>query len=180
MKHLPGRALIVGVSAIAVLTSVLLDSPDAFAQEVGCTLQQTGIPAREVVRCRDGLTIEAAAGADYTLVDHDRDLKPDSAALRSGAILIDVPTGSTKRVFQVTTPQAVAAVRGTQWAVDAGSGTTAVFVVVGQVSVRRRSSTRSVTLGAGQGVDVASGTSPLEVKQWSPARARALLARFGR
>jgi len=42
----------------------------------------------------------------------------DSVNLKSKAVLIDVGKPRDKGSFQVTTPQAIAAVRGTKWAVD--------------------------------------------------------------
>ena len=164
----------------AGLLGLLLVSADAEAQGVGCLLQPTGAPPRQVIRCGGGLTIEAAAGADYSLVDGDQDKVPDAASLRGGALLVDAPARSGKRGFRIDTPQAIAAVRGTQWAVDVAAGKTAVFVVTGQVSVRRAAGGRGVSLGAGEGVDVGPGAAPLEVKRWPAERAAALLARFGR
>jgi ferric-dicitrate binding protein FerR (iron transport regulator) len=149
------------------------------AQETGCSLQPTGFPPRQVIRCGGGLRIEAAAGADYTLVDHGRDGVPDAVRLRGGALLVNAPARSGTRPFQVHTPQAIAAVRGTEWAVDVPGGKTAVFVVSGRVAVRRLAGP-AVSLGPGQGVDVEPGRRPLEVKRWSAERAASLLARFGR
>ncbi|MBM1170458.1 FecR family protein [Microvirga arabica] len=173
---------------LAALRLVLLgsllhpfSSEPALAQGVGCVLQATTAPARQILRCRDGVTIEAEAGAVYTLVDRDRDAQPDAVHLQSGAILVDAPARTARRGFQVMTPQAIAAVRGTQWAVDVGSSRTSVLVVTGRVAVRRVSgNTRSVSLEPGEGVDVEAGTSPLVVRRWPAPRAAALLARFGR
>jgi ferric-dicitrate binding protein FerR (iron transport regulator) len=163
-----------GMLAFAV--PVLFAPCELLAQESGCFLQPTGIPARQVIRCGNGLQVEAATGTDYRLIDHGRDGIPDSATLRGGALLVNSPA---RRPFQVRTPQAIAAVRGTEWAVDVPGGKTAVFVVSGRVSVRRPGGP-AVGLGPGQGVDVEPGRTPLEVKRWSAERAKSLLARFGR
>jgi ferric-dicitrate binding protein FerR (iron transport regulator) len=166
---------------VATVTLIYLLMPlVAEAQGSGCVLQPAGSPARQVLHCQDGLTIEAELGADFTLVDRDRDNRPDAAMLRSRALLIETPSGSKGGRFEVLTPQAVAAVRGTQWAVDVGSGTTAVFVISGRVLVRRSNLRSGVTLAPGQGVDVDQGMGPLTVRRWPAARASALLARFGR
>jgi hypothetical protein len=98
--------------------------------------------------------------------------------LNGKALLIEVPKKSGGNKFQVITPQAIAAVRGTKWAVDTAENKTSVFVVNGRVAVGRRTGSHSVTLGAGEGVDVeAAGT--LTVKRWPSARVSALLARLG-
>jgi ferric-dicitrate binding protein FerR (iron transport regulator) len=132
------------------------------------------------LRCTDGLTIEAEAGADYTLRGRTSTSIPHEVVLRTGAILVNAPARTSGRGFQISTPQAVAAVRGTQWAVDVGGGKTSVFVVDGQVSVRRPATRRGVVLGPGEGVDVAADAAPLTVRRWPAERAAALLARFGR
>jgi ferric-dicitrate binding protein FerR (iron transport regulator) len=166
---------------LPIVLACFLPLERAKAQNVGCALQATAVPQRQVLRCHDGLTIEAEAGADYNLVDRNRDSLPDAVSLRNRAIFIDAPARSGRKGFEVLTPQAIAAVRGTQWAIDVAGGKTAVFVVTGRVSVRRLSGgSGSVNLGPGQGVDVEPGTAPLVVRRWPAARASALLARFGR
>ena len=76
------------------------------------------------------------------------------------------------------TPQAIAAVRGTKWAVDAEGGKTSVFVVDGRVNVARARGRGRVDLGPGEGVDV-EASGELVVKRWPPARVAALMARLG-
>jgi len=151
------------------------------AQSVGggCVIEQAPFSARQVLRCGGGVTITAESGAQYTLLDRDGNGKIDAANLRSKALLLDAPKGSLgKSGFEVITPQAIAAVRGTRWAVDAEGAKTSVFVERGRVSVRRPAARGSVTLGAGEGVDVESA-GPLIVKRWPAARVAALMARFG-
>ncbi len=151
------------------------------AQGIGCVLQTAAGSQRQILRCRDGLTIEAEAGAAYSLVDRNHDSQPDAVNLESRAIFIDSPARSARQGFQIMTPQAIAAVRGTQWAVDVSGTRTSVFVVSGRLAVRRiAGNRRGVSLGPGQGVDVEAGTAPLAVRRWPAARAAALLARLGR
>jgi ferric-dicitrate binding protein FerR (iron transport regulator) len=166
-----------GVLGAAVLLAQL---GGAAAQTPSCTVQPAATPPpRQILRCVDGLVVEAEAGADYTLRGRSSTGPVQAVALNRGAVLVQVPPQAAGRAFQVMTPQAVAAVRGTRWAVDAAADKTSVFVVEGRVSVRRPAARRGVELGPGEGVDVAADGSPLEVKRWSPARAAALLARFG-
>lgn len=146
---------------------------------LGCALEQVGGTSQTVLRCRDGLTITPEAGARYTLADRDGDGGVDAVRLQRKALLIDAPEGRSGSGFQVITPQAIAAVRGTRWAVDTAAGKTSVFVVRGRVSVQRPSASAAVVLGPGEGVDVESGTAPLTVRRWPAARAAALLARLG-
>ncbi len=144
----------------------------------GCVLERVGA-SQTVLRCRDGLAITPEVGARYSLVDRDGDGSVDAVRLQRKALLVDAPEGRSGSGFQVITPQAIAAVRGTRWAVDTAAGKTSVFVVRGRVSVQRPSASAAVVLGPGEGVDVEPGTAPLTVRRWPPARAAALLARLG-
>jgi hypothetical protein len=115
---------------------------------------------------------------EFELKDRNRDGHIDSAELSGKALLVEVPKKPGGNRFEVLTPQAIAAVRGTKWAVDAADGKTSVLVVDGRVSVGRPGGGRRVVLGPGEGVDV-EATGPLMVKRWAPARVTALLARLG-
>jgi ferric-dicitrate binding protein FerR (iron transport regulator) len=168
------------LSGCVVLTCVLLLSDAATAQQanVKCTSANPTNVA-QTLQCEGGVTIVAENGAQYTLGDANRDGRIDSVELSSKALLLDVQRKSSGRKFQVNTPQAIAAVRGTRWAVDVAEGKTSVFVVHGSVNVGRRSGAdRQVVLGPGEGVDV-EASAPLVVKRWAPARVSALMARLG-
>ncbi len=141
----------------------------------GCSADQRP-NAVQTLHCRDGLTIIAEDGAKFTLQSHDKNSAVD---LLSKALLVDVLKQKGKKSFQVTTPQVIAAVRGTKWAVDAQQSRTSVLVLRGRVAVRRPSGAAQVVLGAGQGVDVEPGSEPMIVKQWPQPRVDALLARLG-
>ena len=94
-------------------------------------------------------------------------------------MLVDAPRQKARSRLQVITPQAIAAVRGTKWAVDAQESQTSVLVLNGQVAVRRPGGAGGqVVLGPGEGVDVDPGTGALEVKRWGQPRVDALLARL--
>ncbi|QPB21426.1 FecR family protein [Rhizobium sp. 007] len=169
-------AFLCGSTATA-LAAFLLPAGAALAQTGGCTVENAA-GGREVLRCPNGVTVTAEAGAAFRLNDRNRDGSPDVVSLRGKAILVDVDDARHTGGFQVVTPQAIAAVRGTQWAVDVAGGRTSVLVVQGSVAVRRPAGD-PVVLGPGEGVDVVSGTGALEVRRWPPARAAALLARLG-
>jgi ferric-dicitrate binding protein FerR (iron transport regulator) len=168
------RSLSVGTTAAA--TSLLWLSI-AFAQSGGCTTDRNG--AQDIVHCPDGLTIIVEKGARHSLADRDGDGRLDAVHLRGKALLLDLPKRQKPARFEVITPQAIAAVRGTRWVVDVQNGKTSVFVVSGRVGVRRPASSAAVVLRSGQGVDVESAGGVLEVKRWKPARVAALMARLG-
>lgn len=167
-----------GLAALTCL-AIMFAVDSASAQQPaasGCTTEQKP-GAAQTLRCRDGLTIVAEDGAKFTLQSHGRQV--DGVDVQSKAVLIDAPKQKGKGRFQVITPQAIAAVRGTKWAVDAQDTRTSVLVLVGQVAVRRPGGAGGeVTLGPGEGVDVEPGSGALEVKRWGQPRVDALLARL--
>jgi ferric-dicitrate binding protein FerR (iron transport regulator) len=156
---------------------LLLAIETAAAQpaNMGCS-PQISANGLQNLRCEGGVTLVAESGARFTLVDRDGNGRVDSVELSSKALLLEVPKKPGGNHFQVITPQAIAAVRGTKWAVDSAEGKTSVFVVNGRVNVARRAG-RGVVLGRGEGVDV-EGSGPLTVKRWAPARVAALMARL--
>jgi len=143
----------------------------------GCTASPSAA-GTQTWRCDNGITIVAENGARFELKDANRDGHIDSVELSSKALLVEVPRKPGGNPFKVLTPQAIAAVRGTKWAVDVADAKTSVFVANGRVGVTRRSRGRGVVLGPGEGVDV-EATGPLSVKQWGKPRIDALMARLG-
>ena len=152
----------------------------SFAQQAatGCESAQ-GPNAAQTLRCRGGLIIVAEQGAKYTLQSLDKRGEVTAVDLQGKAVLIDAPRQYGKIRFRVTTPQAIAAVRGTKWAVDVQDSRTSVLVLAGQVAVRRPVGAGQVLLGPGDGVDVDPGNDALVVKRWPQPRVAALLARLG-
>jgi ferric-dicitrate binding protein FerR (iron transport regulator) len=144
----------------------------------GCSSERTAIAA-QTLRCAGGVTIVAEDGAQFRLQDRDHNGAVDSVDLHSKALLLDAPAQRPGHRLVVTTPQAIAAVRGTRWAVDATPTSTSVLVLGGQVTVNRRAGKAGVVLGPGEGVDVEAGAGQLTVKRWPEARVAALLARLG-
>ncbi len=173
------RTIAKWIAVASLPAAIALGSQSGAAQaQSGCVLDQVGGTGRQVIRCGNGVTVTAEKGARYDLLDRNRDGSVDGVRVSSKAVLVDVPPGSVK-AFQVVAPQAIAAVRGTRWAVDVAAGKTSVFVVRGSVAVNRTRGGSGVTLGPGEGVDVTAGSQPLEVRRWPARRARALLSRLG-
>ena len=166
-------------AGLAALAWSFLFIGQAAAQpaNIGCTSSPSA-GSTQTLRCDNGITIVAESGARFEVRDANRDGHIDSVELSSKALLIEVPKKPGGNPFKVLTPQAIAAVRGTKWAVDAVDGKTSVFVVDGRVGLNRASGGRSVVLGAGEGVDVET-TGPLVVKRWAQPRVAALMARLG-
>jgi len=165
-------------AGIILIACALASMESAVAQpaNLGCSSEWSGTV--QTLHCGGGVTIVAESGAGYTLLDRGHKGRVDGVELNSKAVLIEVPAKPGGNKFQVITPQAIAAVRGTKWAVDAAEARTSVLVVNGRVSVGPRAGSQGVTLGPGEGVDVEAG-APLTVKRWAPARVSALMARLG-
>jgi ferric-dicitrate binding protein FerR (iron transport regulator) len=143
-----------------------------------CTAAAMQNPPRTVLTCGGTLVIEMDAAAQLGLVNTDDDSPPRRVRVNKGSVLIDVEPGSAAP--QIRSAHAIAAVRGTVFAVDVSDTTTSVFVLEGMVNVKKPGSLfGAVDVKAGEGVDV-SQDAPLEVKTWGEARVRALLSRFGR
>jgi hypothetical protein len=173
------RTRVLATCVIIFCSFAAVDVAPAQDAKMGCSLEQPS-NATQVLRCRGAVTIIAEDGAKFTLHDRDHNGEADSVNLKSKAVLIDVGKPRDKGSFEVTTPQAIAAVRGTKWAVDIQNTRTSVLVLRGQVAVRKPTGASGVVLGPGEGVDVDAGTTdPLIVKTWPQARVVALLARLG-
>ncbi|MFT4185102.1 MAG: FecR domain-containing protein [Rhizobium sp.] len=165
------------VLTAGILSGAAVDP--ALAQATNCSRQPAVSDRRQTLDCEPGLSITVERGAHYRLADRNGDGQVDAIVLNSKAALVDVDSGRIRGGFEVVTPQAIAAVRGTRWAVDAERGKTSVLVLRGRVAVNKVSTGEGVTLGRGQGVDVDRGRSPLRVTQWGQARVNALMARLG-
>jgi hypothetical protein len=112
--------------------------------------------------------------------------------LDSGALLIEF-NSKRRHEFQILTPQAIASVRGTKWAMEVKPGQTSTLVLLGQVTVARKDAAETVVVGPGQGVDLSGAEGrdpttrslntgvkppPIEVQRWAPERVKSLLSRF--
>lgn len=173
-----GNTSLLGTALAMAVSIVGADS--AFAQSIGrCSQQQTVSSQRQTLNCEAGLSIVVERGARYQLVDRNADGHLDAIKLNGKAVLVDVDSNRFRGGFEVVTPQAIAAVRGTRWAVDADRAKTSVLVLRGRVAVNRASGGPGVRLGPGQGVDVDNGRTQLQVTRWKQPRVDALMARLG-
>jgi hypothetical protein len=97
-----------------------------------------------------------------------------TVTLQDGPALIERGPGAEPD-FQLTSPFALLAARGTTFFAGPSNGVFGVFVREGVVNVRTRRG--SVTLKAGEGADIkAPGSAPSPVKLWGKARIDAALA----
>jgi hypothetical protein len=101
-------------------------------------------------------------------------------ALVSGALRLLVAKVAPAGNFEVETETAIAAVRGTDWLMEAGPEQTSVALLAGAVAVSSRSpSARSTVVLRlpGHGTDVRRGAPPTPPIAWGARRLADLLAR---
>ena len=165
---------VTAASAIAVEMSSA-----ALAQPAGCLLlPAAGQRGLRVVQCGQSVTITSENSSAVEIGPAKGNPSP-GVTVTQGGVLFEVRPEGDRNDFQIKTPHAIIAVRGTTWAVDVQPDKTEVLVVAGSVAVEGTSGQGSVVLSAGEGVDVpASG--PLRAGPWTPERSRALLSRLGR
>lgn len=139
----------------------------------------TGRRARLKIACRDG--VEVTIGADTSI--SMRMIGEAGSASRSiidligGILRISLAPQFQRDRLELRTPTAVAAARSTAWITEAGSASTTVFVIAGEVAVSSPGREHTVVLPAGFGTDVAAGAAPREPVRWGPARVEQALQR---
>jgi hypothetical protein len=178
--------------ASGLLLCLLANMAPAVAQSGACTLApDKRNPNDKILRCGTELTITPAPGTVYRPGPAGADGLPSAVQLDSGALLIEF-NPKRRHELQILTPQAIASVRGTKWAMDVTAMQTSTLVLTGEVAVARKNETENVLVGPGQGVDIEISPGgimsrslspyrpdPIAVKQWGPARVKELLDRFG-
>jgi hypothetical protein len=136
-------------------------------------------PSEKILQCGETLTVHPAPGARYRPLYKKGDPLPVGIRLDDGALLIEFHPASPQEKFQILTPLAIAAVRGTKWAMEVTSARTSTLVLAGAVAVTNRRLNEYVVLTEGQGVDITPADTSMVQKRWGEARVRALLSRFG-
>lgn len=165
--------------AMVIIGSVLAGSRFAFAGGACALVPNEHDPSLKVLQCGQELTVRPAAGAQYRVLYKKSQQVPAAIQLNDGALLIEFHPNSQQDKFQILIPLAIAAVRGTKWAMDVTPARTSALVLEGAVAVTNRRLNEYVLLTEGQGVDISPGDTSMTQKQWGQARVRALLSRFG-
>lgn len=155
----------------------------------GARIETRGEDAAAVVKLVDG-TLLHLRGPGALQVERSReiakaDVKQSQVRLEQGHIdVLAAPAQRGRPGFHVNTPQGVLAVRGTEFRVAVGSGTTIGEVLEGEVHASSGGATRSV--GAGFGTTLVAGAPPAapaallaapDLRSW-PVLREALVVRF--
>lgn len=115
--------------------------------------------------------------ADYESAAHGANVR---VGLISGALRLLVAKVTSSGKFEVETETAIAAVRGTDWVIEATPEQTSVAVVSGVVAVSGRDAQAQATVVLdmpGQGTDVRRDSPPTPVTQWGARRFSDTVAR---
>ena len=171
-------------AAMLIATGSIMSAPTgsqvAWAAGAGCALiPDDRDPSEKILQCGQALTVRPAHGTRYRPVFRAGQPLPTAIQLNDGALLIEFHPSGQVNEFQILTPLAIAAVRGTRWAVEVAPARTSTLVLDGSVAVTNRRLNQYVVLTMGQGVDITPGDTSMVQKQWKEARVRALLSRFG-
>jgi ferric-dicitrate binding protein FerR (iron transport regulator) len=175
------RKLFAAIAVATALTGSALPGPKlALAAGSTCALvPNERDPSEMILQCGQELTVHPAHGTSYRPLYKRGQQLPAAVQLNSGALLIEFHPDSPQIKFQILTPLAIAAVRGTKWAMEVSPKRTSTLVLEGAVAVTSRRLNQYVVLTEGQGVDISEGDTSVTQKQWGEARVRALLSRFG-
>lgn len=165
--------------AVALFVAATFGPGPAHAAGACALVPNDHMPSEKMLRCGENLSVRAASGARYQPLYKKGDPLPVGIRLNDGALLIEFHPASPKEKFQILTPLAIAAVRGTKWAMDVTKAQTSTLVLNGVVAVTNRRLNQFVVLNEGQGVDITPTDTSVVAKTWGDERVRALLSRFG-
>jgi len=137
--------------------------------------------ARLKLRMSDGSVISAASGSKMTIssyeVDSAAQRRDAKLALASGLLRAVVSSVSQTSHFEVDTATGVAAVRSTDWFIEAFAKATQVGVLSGVVSLSGIGSTRAEDVPARWGARVEAGLAPVPPRVWTQAEFESVIGR---
>jgi hypothetical protein len=175
-----GRKIFAAIVVATALIGPPLAGSIALAASGACALvPDEHDPSEKILQCGQQLTVHPAQGTSYRPLYKKGQQLPAAVQLNGGALLIEFHPDRQPIEFQILTPLAIAAVRGTKWAMEVSPKRTSTLVLEGAVAVTSRRLNQYVVLTEGRGVDISEGDTSLTQKQWGEARVRALLSRFG-
>jgi hypothetical protein len=141
------------------------------AVHVGETLD-VAAGAKLKLRMNDGSIIAVASGrltiADYR-VDDGGASRDARLSLGAGLLRAVVSTLKGTPHFEVDTATGVAAVRSTDWFIEAQPGSTQVGVLEGRVSLKSVATGREIVIPARWGARVEVGKDPVPARVWTGA-----------
>lgn len=146
----------------------------------GDTIASTSGKAK--IALDDGTIISIAENSRLRIADysHAAGNFKTRLSLISGLLRLLVAKVTSGGTFEVETETAIAAVRGTDWVIEATPERTSVALVSGLVAVSSRDGQAQSTVvldAPGQGTDVRRGSTPTAAARWGAERFNNTLAR---
>ena len=139
---------------------------------IGDTVE-VGAGAKLKLRMNDGSVIAVASGGRLTIADYrvgeggqGRDA---TLSLGEGLLRAVVPALKGSPYFEVDTATGVAAVRSTDWFIEARPGSTQVGVLEGRVSLKSVATGQEIVIPARWGARVEAGRDPVPARVWTEA-----------
>jgi hypothetical protein len=133
------------------------------------------------LRMADGTVISVAAGTRVAIsaytVDASGQRQDSKLSLAQGLLRAAVSPMGRPASFEVDTAVGTAAVRGTDWFIEAFPGSAQVGVLDGSVSLTSAATKRSETVPARWGARLEAGRDPVPPRVWSPAEFQAVITR---
>jgi hypothetical protein len=146
----------------------LLEPGDAV--HIGETLE-VAAGAKLKLRMNDGSIIAIAAGSRLTITDYrvakGGDSRDATLSLGAGLLRAVVSTLKISPHFEVDTATGVAAVRSTDWFIEAQPGSTQVGVLEGRVSLKSVATGKEIVIPAHWGARVEAGRDPVPARVWT-------------
>jgi hypothetical protein len=133
------------------------------------------------LRMSDGSVISLAPGTKMTVATYQTDsagqrqnaqLSLSQGLIRAVVAPVDHPT-----TFEVSTAVGTAAVRSTDWFIEAKPGAAQVGVLSGSVVLQSGATHRDVTIPARWGARLEAGRDPVEARVWAPQEFQAVISR---
>jgi hypothetical protein len=121
----------------------------------------------------DGSVIAVAPGSHLTIADYrlsnGGESRHATLSLGEGLLRAVVSVLSGLSHFEVDTATGVAAVRSTDWFIEARPGSTQVGVLDGRVSLKSVATGREIVIPARWGARVEAGRDPVPARVWTEA-----------
>lgn len=136
--------------------------------------------AKLKLRLDDGSIVSAAPGSQLTIQSFTMggaEKRDAHITLNTGLLRAVVSAVGEPQHFEVDTATGVAAVRSTDWFIEAKSGSTQVGVLEGAVSLTSAATGKAVRIPARWGARVETGRDPVPARVWTAAEFDAVIAR---
>jgi hypothetical protein len=150
------------------------------AVHVGDTVD-VGAGAKLRLRMNDGSVITIASSGHLTIADYrvgdGGESRYATLSLGEGLLRAVVSTLKGPPHFEVDTATGVAAVRSTDWFIEARPGATQVGVLDGRVSLKSVATGREIIIPAHWGARVEAGRDPVPARVWTGAEFDDFIAR---